>query len=182
MHIHAACRCCLSLLFVHAFFSLFYRFFVYTIPLPPRRGQHTVLCHPRWLPTSGLTEFAVCWGGTGFEPRTSDLQSGALPLSHLSSFVHAACPCFMSMSPRCHVHTVCLCCMKIFREHDHEHKHKNENENENKYGHDTDADKEKTGTQMWTWTLTCGLINNRLQEKFPYCIIKRQVISCCFSI
>jgi hypothetical protein len=44
-----------------------------------------VLCHPRWLPTSGLTEFAVCWGGAGFEPRTTDLQSGALPLSHLSS-------------------------------------------------------------------------------------------------
>ncbi len=55
------------------------------IPLPPLRGQHTVLCHPRWLPTSGLTEFAVCWGGAGFEPRTTDLQSGALPLSHLSS-------------------------------------------------------------------------------------------------
>jgi hypothetical protein len=44
-----------------------------------------VLCYPRWLPTSGLTEFAVCWGGAGFEPRTTDLQSGALPLSHLSS-------------------------------------------------------------------------------------------------
>jgi hypothetical protein len=27
----------------------------------------------------------VCWGGAGFEPRTTDLQSGALPLSHLSS-------------------------------------------------------------------------------------------------
>jgi hypothetical protein len=55
------------------------------VPLPPLRGQHTVLCHPKWLPTSGLTEFAVCWGGAGFEPRTTDLQSGALPLSHLSS-------------------------------------------------------------------------------------------------
>ncbi len=53
------------------------------VPLPPLRGQHTVLCHPRWLPTSGLTEFAVCWGGAGFEPRTNDLQSGALPLSLL---------------------------------------------------------------------------------------------------
>jgi hypothetical protein len=31
-----------------------------------------VLCHPRWLPTSGLTEFAVCWGGAGFKPRTTD--------------------------------------------------------------------------------------------------------------
>ncbi len=41
-----------------------------------------VLCHPRWLPTSGLTEFAVCWGGAGFEPRTTDLQSGVLPLCH----------------------------------------------------------------------------------------------------
>jgi hypothetical protein len=40
-----------------------------------------VLCHPRWLPTSGLTEFALCWGGAGFEPRTTALQSGALPLS-----------------------------------------------------------------------------------------------------
>jgi hypothetical protein len=27
----------------------------------------------------------MCWGGAGFEPRTTDLQSGALPLSHLSS-------------------------------------------------------------------------------------------------
>jgi hypothetical protein len=57
------------------------------VPLLPLRGQHTVLCHPRWLPTSGLTEFAVCWGGAGFEPRTTDLQSGALPLSHLSSLI-----------------------------------------------------------------------------------------------
>ncbi len=60
-------------------------FCVYRVPLPPLRGQHMVLCHPRWLPTSGLTEFAACWGGAGFEPRTTDLQSGVLPLSHLSS-------------------------------------------------------------------------------------------------
>jgi hypothetical protein len=55
---------------------------MYCVPLPPLRGQHMVLCHPRWLPTSGLTEFAICWGGAGFEPKTTDLQSGALPLSH----------------------------------------------------------------------------------------------------
>ncbi len=24
---------------------------VYCVPLPPLRGQYTVLCHPRWLPT-----------------------------------------------------------------------------------------------------------------------------------
>jgi hypothetical protein len=30
-----------------------------------------VLCHPRWPPTSGLIEFAMCWGGAGFEPRTT---------------------------------------------------------------------------------------------------------------
>jgi hypothetical protein len=66
------------------FLYIFMGFCVY-VSLPPLRGQHTVLCHPRWLPTSGLTEFAVCWGGAGFEPRTTDLQSGALPLSHLSS-------------------------------------------------------------------------------------------------
>jgi hypothetical protein len=64
-------------------------FCVYGVPLPPLRGQHTVLSHPRWLPTSGLTEFAVCWGGAGFEPRTTDLQSGVLPLSHLSSCIEA---------------------------------------------------------------------------------------------
>jgi hypothetical protein len=58
------------------FLYIFMGFCVY-VPLPPLRGQHTVLCHPRWLPTSGLTEFAVCWGGAGFEPRTTDLQSGA---------------------------------------------------------------------------------------------------------
>ncbi len=60
-------------------------FCVYWVPLPPLRCQHMVSCHPRWLPTSGLTEFAMCWGGAGFKPRTTDLQSGALPLSHLSS-------------------------------------------------------------------------------------------------
>ncbi len=70
------------------FLYIFLGFIVYVyIPLPPLRGQHTVLCHPRWRPTSGLTEFAVCWGGAGFEPRTTDLQSGALPLSHLSSSI-----------------------------------------------------------------------------------------------
>ncbi len=57
------------------------------VPLPPLRGQHMVLCHSRWLPTSGLTEFSECWGGAGFEPRTTDLQSGVLPLSHLFSIV-----------------------------------------------------------------------------------------------
>ncbi len=65
------------------FFLYIYFFFMYMEHL---RGQHTVLCHPRWLPISGLTEFAVCWGGAGFEPRTTDLQTGALPLSHLSSY------------------------------------------------------------------------------------------------
>jgi hypothetical protein len=34
-----------------------------------------------------MTEFAVCYGGSGFKPRTTDLQSGALPLSHLSSSI-----------------------------------------------------------------------------------------------
>jgi hypothetical protein len=69
------------------FLYIFLRFFCVYVPLPSLRGQHMVLCHPRWLPTSGLTEFAVCWGGGGFEPRTTtDLQSGALPLSHLSSW------------------------------------------------------------------------------------------------
>jgi hypothetical protein len=29
----------------------------------------------------------VCWGGAGFEPRTTDLHSGAQPLSHLSSLI-----------------------------------------------------------------------------------------------
>jgi hypothetical protein len=61
--------------------------FVYIYLCFPLRGQHTVLCHPRWKPTSGMTEFSVCWGGAGFEPRTTDLQSGALPLSHLSSLI-----------------------------------------------------------------------------------------------
>ncbi len=67
------------------FSFMFLGVFVYYVPLPPLRGQHTVLCHPRWLPTSGLTEFAVGWGAAGFEPRTTDLQSGAILLSHLSS-------------------------------------------------------------------------------------------------
>jgi hypothetical protein len=67
------------------FFQYIFMGFCVYVPLPPLRGQHTVLCHPRWLPTSGLTEFAVCWEGAGFELRTTDLQSGALPLSHHSS-------------------------------------------------------------------------------------------------
>ncbi len=67
------------------FFLYIFRGFCVNVPLPPLRGQHTVLCHSSWLPTSGLPEFAVCWGGAGFKPRTTDLQSGALPLSHLSS-------------------------------------------------------------------------------------------------
>ncbi len=75
--------------FSKIFFSyIFLGFFcVYGVPLPPLRCQHMVLCHPRWLPTSGLSEFAVCWGEAGFKPRTTDLQSGALPLSHLSSLM-----------------------------------------------------------------------------------------------
>jgi hypothetical protein len=87
------------IIFVYVFFSsyIFLGFLcVYRVPLPRLRGQHTVLCDPRWLPTSGLTEFAVCWGGAGFEPRTTDLQSGALPLSHLSSFV------YVTASNQCH--------------------------------------------------------------------------------
>ncbi len=55
------------------FLYIFSEFCVY-VPLPPLRGQHTVLCHPRWLPTSELTEFAVCWGGAGFEPKTTELK------------------------------------------------------------------------------------------------------------
>jgi hypothetical protein len=53
------------------FFLYIFRFFcVYCVSLPPLRGQHIVpvLCHPRWLPTSGLTEFAMCWGGAGLNP------------------------------------------------------------------------------------------------------------------
>ncbi len=55
------------------------------VPLLPPRGQHTVLCHPRWQPTQALTVLAVDWGGAGFESVTTALQSGALSLSHLSS-------------------------------------------------------------------------------------------------
>ncbi len=57
---------CLFLFFLYIFMG-----FCVNVPLPPLRGQHTVLCHPRWLPTSGLAEFAMCWGGAGFEPRTT---------------------------------------------------------------------------------------------------------------
>ncbi len=49
------------------FFLYIFRVFCeYWVPLPPSRAQHTVLCHPSWLPTSGLTELAMCWGGAGF--------------------------------------------------------------------------------------------------------------------
>ncbi len=70
----------------HIFLYIFRGFCVYWVPLPPIRcRQHTVLCHPRWLSASGLREFAVCWRGAGLELRTTDLQSGALPLNHLSA-------------------------------------------------------------------------------------------------
>ncbi len=61
--------------FLFFFFLYIFMGFCVYVPLPPLRGQHTVLCHPRWLPTSGLTEFAVCWGGAGFQPGTTDLQT-----------------------------------------------------------------------------------------------------------
>ncbi len=82
-------QCHLVIPICNNFFSfIFLGFFCeYCVPLPPLRGQHMVLCHPRWLLTSGLIEFVMCWGGAGFEPRTTDLQSGALPLSHLSSTI-----------------------------------------------------------------------------------------------
>jgi hypothetical protein len=67
------------------FLYIFMGFCVY-VPLPPLRGQHMVLCHPRWLPTSGLTEFAVCWGGAGFEPRTTLKSNGNQALSAESLF------------------------------------------------------------------------------------------------
>ncbi len=77
-------------------------FCVYWIPLPPLRGQHTALCHPRWLPTSGLTEFAVCWGGVGFEPRTPDLQLGALPFYNFRltklTLAHRNYPCLIQVA------------------------------------------------------------------------------------
>jgi hypothetical protein len=78
----------IGIIWLTIFLYIFRGFCVYCVPLPPLRGQHMVLCHPRWLPTSGLTEFAMCCEGAGFEPRTTDLQSGALPLSHLSSLVN----------------------------------------------------------------------------------------------
>jgi hypothetical protein len=78
-----------------------FRGFCVYVPLPPLRGQHTVLCHPRWLPTSGLTEFAVCWGEAGFEPRTMNYSifSGSRT-TDLASVLVAHC------TVRATVHTV----------------------------------------------------------------------------
>ncbi len=46
-------------------------------------------------------EFAVCRVGVGFEPRTTDLQSGALPLSHLSSLhPHTTSSLFLQWNSR----------------------------------------------------------------------------------
>ncbi len=89
-------------LYIYIFFLYIFRgFCVYGVPMPTLRCQHTVLCHPRWLPTSGLTEFAMCWGRAGFEPRTTDLQSGALPLSHLSSWLYIyIAPLFQTLCER----------------------------------------------------------------------------------
>ncbi len=66
------------------FFSYsFLGFSVFVVPLPPLRGHHTVLCrHPRWHPHLRIGR--VCHV-LGRSPGTTDLPSGALPLSHLSS-------------------------------------------------------------------------------------------------
>jgi hypothetical protein len=58
---------------------------MYFLHLSPLRGQPKVMCHPRWTPTEGLTEFAVIWGFHGFEPATIALQSSMLPLWHFGS-------------------------------------------------------------------------------------------------
>ncbi len=118
---HNSCMCTLTLLLVSKYLAvrllsfffflyIFMRFCVY-VPLPPLRGQHMVLCHPRWLPTSGLTEFAVYWGGAGFEPRTTDLQSGALPLSHLSSCTAITDP----IASLLHLSTTAACARSPYR-------------------------------------------------------------------
>jgi hypothetical protein len=102
--------------FIHSLFSSFF-FFLYIfmgfcvyVPLPPLRGQHTALCHPRWLPTSGLTEFAVCWGGAGFILFrffvvfivSSVLSAPSTPYSLLhssmKSFSHSFLPSFQACS------------------------------------------------------------------------------------
>jgi hypothetical protein len=57
--------------------KIFRGFCVYWVPLPPL--QHTVLCHPRWLPTSGLTEFVACWGEAGFEPKNNNYHWATSP-------------------------------------------------------------------------------------------------------
>jgi hypothetical protein len=91
-HIRAGMRsavCTLGLCFCLYIF----RGFCVCVPPPPLRGQHTILCHPRWLPTSGLTEFAVCWGEVGFEPRTTDSNPGLLhwdygPIPYCFKYFH----------------------------------------------------------------------------------------------
>ncbi len=85
--------------YIYIFFPIyFYGFLCICTSAAPQRPAHSGQ-HPRWLPTSGLTEFSVCWGGAGFEPRTTDLQSGALPLSHLSSYWATSPPDWATSPP-----------------------------------------------------------------------------------
>ncbi len=72
----ASGECIVKIINFFFFLNIFWGFCVYCVPLPPLRGQHMVLCHPRWLPTSGLTEFAMCW-------EELDLNSGLLICSQV---------------------------------------------------------------------------------------------------
>ncbi len=65
------------------FFLIFFRVFVYLVPLLPLRGQHMVLCHPRWQPTYGLTEFGVCYGGPDSNPGLKDIGRDSMQETQL---------------------------------------------------------------------------------------------------
>jgi hypothetical protein len=57
------------------------------IPMPPVIGQPLILCHPRWLPTQKITEFAVGLAGAGFEPRTAAFHFTRMKRKFLSQVV-----------------------------------------------------------------------------------------------
>jgi hypothetical protein len=67
-------------------YSIYFLVLMYCTFATPQRPAHgTVLCHPTWQPTHGVTEFASGWGEVGFETGTAALLSGILPLTHLFS-------------------------------------------------------------------------------------------------
>ena len=61
------------------FFKFFFLYFCILLPLPTLIGQPTVAMPTLLAPHEGTDMFACRLRDAGFEPRTAQCQSGALP-------------------------------------------------------------------------------------------------------